>query len=156
MDDTTREIIDRITVKFDELTTIRSGHKCHVYYDCIQLSPSELARLAASAAGHLSEHAFDMVVGMANYGIFYAAALAGGKMVGILQKDGQFYGPSVKGKKVILADDVVASGSDMRKALKAIEAQGAEVVGFACIVDRSDGKADLSRPLWSAFQTNMA
>lgn len=155
MDETTREIIERITVRFDKPTVIRSGHSCMVYYDCIQLTPSDLARLAAQATGHLPEHAFDLAVGVAYYGIFFAAAVAGGKQVGILQVDGRYCGPAVRGKKVVLVDDVVYSGNGLRRGALILEQLGAQVVGNVCVVDRSEGKHCLSQPLWSAFQTSM-
>ena len=155
MDDTTRDIIERITVKFSKPTCIRSGHSCMVYYDCIQLTPSDLARLAAQATGHLEEHAFDLAVGVAYYGVLFAAAVAGGKQVVILQTDDKLCGPSVKGRRVVLVDDVVYSGSGMRRAAEIVRAAGATVAGYACIVDRSEGKTALDCPLWSAYRTNM-
>jgi orotate phosphoribosyltransferase len=104
------------------------------------------------------------VVGLAYSGILYAAAVAGGKKVGIIQKDGQFFGPPLKGLRVVIADDVVHSGGRIREAAGKVVAAGGEVVGFACIIDRSGGtfhtglisdQKGESKPLWSAFQTDM-
>ena len=84
--------------------------------------------------------------------------------MGILQKDGQLFGPSLNGLRVVVADDVVHSGGRIREAALKIAAAGGEVVGFACIVDRSGGRFATgvpsenngeSTPLWSAFQTDM-
>jgi orotate phosphoribosyltransferase len=164
MDDTTKRIIERISVSYPTPTRIPTGQVCSVFYDCFQLTPSELARLAADAVGHLDHDTFEMVVGLAYSGILYASAVAGGKRVGILQKDGQIFGPDMRGLRIIVADDVVYRGGRLREATAKIEALGATVVGYACIVDRSGGTAGQQislgpgrnpLPLWSAFQTDM-
>jgi orotate phosphoribosyltransferase len=164
MDETTKKVIDRISVVYPKPTKIPTGQTCSVFYDCFQLSPSDLARLAADAVGDVDHDSFDIVVGLAYSGILYAAAVAGGKKVGILQKDGQFFGPPLKGLRVILADDVVHSGGRLRDAAAKVTAAGGTLVGCACIIDRSGGKFQSgivseqngsSTPLWSAFQTDM-
>ena len=154
VDETTRAIIERITIRYSEPRAIRGGHTCRVFYDCSLLSPNDLARLAAEAAGHLEESTFGMVVGLAYSGVFLAAAVAGGRQVGILETDGKLYGPPVKGKRLLISDDVVYSGSHLLKADQILTAAGAEVVGYVCIVDRSEGQEPpLAKPLWSALRT---
>jgi orotate phosphoribosyltransferase len=164
MDETTKKIIEKISVVYPEPTRIPTGQSCSIFYDCFQLSPSDLARLAADAVGDVDHDTFDMVVGLAYSGILFAAAVAGGKKVGILQKDGKLFGPSLAGLRVIIADDVVHLGGRMREAAVKVAAAGGKVIGYACIVDRSGGRFVTglpsenngeSRPLWSAFQTDM-
>ncbi|MEY4669165.1 MAG: Phosphoribosyl transferase domain [Pseudomonadota bacterium] len=164
MDETTKKIIDKISVVYPKPTQIPTGQLCSVFYDCFQLSPSDLARLAADAVGDVDHDTFDIVVGLAYSGILFAAAVAGGKKVAILQKDGQLFGPALAGLRVIVADDVVHSGRRMREAAAKVIAAGGEVIGFACIVDRSGGRFSAGMasenmaklgPLWSAFQTDM-
>ena len=77
------------------------------------------------------------------------------QQVAILKENRELFGPSVKGHKVVIVDDVVHSGKRLSEAKKIVEQQGGQVVGFACIIDRSDKKFQLA-PLWSAFQTNMS
>lgn len=157
IDETTRAIIDRITVHYDQPTRIPAGYMCRVFYDCSHLSPNDLARLAAQATGHLTEGSFDLAIGLAYSGVFFAAAVAGGRQVGIVQIDGGIYGPSPAGKKVLLVDDVVFSGSRLTQAARAVEENGGRVVGYACVVDRSEGqlKSALGRPLWSAYEAGL-
>ena len=156
MDDTTKVIIERVTIRFPRPTRIPSGHVCSVFYDTYQLTPNEMARLAADATGHLDHDAFDTVVGLAYSGILYASAVSGGRMVAILQKDGKLFGPDLRGRRVVVADDVVFSGRHLQDAVEKVEREGGIVVGCACIVDRSGGKPEsLTQPLWSAFQTGM-
>jgi orotate phosphoribosyltransferase len=160
MDETTKAAIDRITIRFERPTRLPSGQVAGVFYDCYQLAPSELARLAADAIGDLDHDVFDMAVGLAYSGILYAAAVAGGRKVAILQKDGQIFGPDLRDKKVVVVDDVVHTGRHLLEATKKIEAEGGIVVGFVCIIDRSSGKllgtsSPLPAPLWSAFEAEM-
>jgi orotate phosphoribosyltransferase len=51
------------------------------------------------------------------------------------------------GQKVLMMEDVVTTGLSSREAIKAIEAAGGKVIAAACLVDRSDGKADVGVPL---------
>lgn len=156
MDETSKAIIEKVTQRFPQPTLIAEGLRCTVYYDCSRLTPSDLARLAAEATGDLDESQFDMVLGLAYTGIFFASAVAGGRLAGIYQTDGKLYGPSVKGRKVLLVDDVIHSGTHICKAQQAIEALGAKVVGFACIVDRLSTPGSLAgKTVWSALQAEL-
>ncbi len=156
MDETTRSIIEKITVRYAAPTKIPSGHECQVFYDCFQLSPNDLARLAAQTVGHLPDHSFDMVVGIAYSGVFFASAVAGGRQVAIIQKDEKLFGPSPQGKNILIVDDVVFKGNHLDRAERILTAAGGHVMGFACIIDRSAGAVgSKNRPLWSAFQTSM-
>lgn len=157
MDDTTGSIIERITVRFSKPEKIPSGHTASIYYDVAQLTPNDLARLAAAAAGHLNPHEFDLAVGLAYAGIYFAGAIAGGREVGILQKDGALWGPSVKGKKIILVTDVVLEGRELSAAAKSPALAGAKIVACACIVDRSNGRfGSAELPLYAALRTNFS
>jgi|688.fasta_scaffold57173_5 orotate phosphoribosyltransferase len=161
MDETTKAIIERVSIRFPKPSRIPSGQICSVFFDCFQLTPSDHARLAADAVGHLDHDAFDIVVGIAYSGILYSAAVAGGRKVVILQKDGRFFGPDLRGQRVVIADDVVFSGRHIMEATEKVKAEGGNVVGYACIIDRSGGMfsgdngGELGNPLWSAFQAGM-
>ena len=155
-DETTKKIIERITINYNQPTKLPSGHVSKVFFDCMMLTPNDLARLAAQATGDLDQDFFDLALGNAYGGLFFAAAVAGGRACAILQKDGLIRGPSLKGKKVIVVDDVVHSGNNLTNAKNIAQAQGALVVAYACIVDRSDGQfGSKELPLFSAFKTGM-
>ena len=155
MDETTREIIRSITIRSEAEQALPGGHNGCVYYNCADLTPSQLSRLAASAMWEDEHIEFDIVVGLAYRGIFFASAIAGGKPAAILQADGGIYGPFLDGKRVIIVDDVIVNGSTVSKSKKQIEAMGAKVVALACIIDRSNGLIgkELGAPLISAFRT---
>ena len=153
MDDTTRSVLDRITKRFSQETTLATGHCTKVFFDTVQLSPNDLARLAAQATGGLEHSAFDLALGIAYNGIFFAAAVAGGRQVAILQADGKLCGPSLAGKKVVIVSDIVVSGKQLYAGEKIARQAGAQVVGYVCIVDRSNGQVGTKeQPLYSASQ----
>jgi orotate phosphoribosyltransferase len=155
MDETTSSIIDRITIRSDKPMRLINGEYSSVFYDCIQLTPNDLARLAAESVGELSESTFDLAIGIAYSGILFAAAVAGGKQVAILDHEGAIQGPSIEGKKVILVDDVVHTGRRITLGIEAVNRNGGQLVGIACIVYRQgDLRSPLSVPVWSAVQLN--
>ena len=51
------------------------------------------------------------------------------------------------GEKVIVVEDIVSTGLSIRECVEALQALGADVVAAACIIDRSDGEADVGVPL---------
>ncbi len=51
------------------------------------------------------------------------------------------------GQKVLMMEDVVTTGLSSREAIAAIVAAGGRVIAGACLVDRSDGTADIGVPL---------
>ncbi len=51
------------------------------------------------------------------------------------------------GATVLMVEDVVTTGLSSREAIAAIAAAGGRVVHAACLVDRSDGAADVGVPL---------
>lgn len=51
------------------------------------------------------------------------------------------------GARVIIVEDIVTTGLSSRETVDALKAIGADVVGVACLIDRSAGDADVSVPL---------
>lgn len=56
------------------------------------------------------------------------------------------------GATVLMVEDVVTTGLSSREAIAAIHAAGGAVVAAACLVDRSDGTADVGVPLTSLLR----
>ena len=52
------------------------------------------------------------------------------------------------GQGVLLVEDVVTTGLSSREAIRAIEEAGSQVIAAACLVDRSNGSADVGVPLY--------
>lgn len=130
---------------------LANGEYSKIFYDCIQLTPNDLARLAAEAVGEIPESDFDMVVGLAYSGILFAAAVAGGKQVAILDHAHKLQGPDINGQRIIIADDVVHTTRRVNEAAGVISQYGGKVIGIACVIHRVSS-VQFAFPIWSAYQ----
>jgi orotate phosphoribosyltransferase len=53
------------------------------------------------------------------------------------------------GARVLIVEDIVTTGVSSRETIAAVEAAGGRVIACACLIDRSDGEADVGVPLIS-------
>jgi orotate phosphoribosyltransferase len=108
-----------------------------------------LRDLGARGARFARELGVDVVVGAETAGVPLAAAvsLAGGLPFAFVRKPGYrghevdeppVRGADVAGRRVLLVDDAVASGSSVERFAAALAAVGAEVVGVFVLVDMRD------------------
>ena len=112
-----------------------------------------------SALGTLIRDTFgtiDIVVSPAIGGIipgYETARALGCKAVFVEREDGEFQlrrGFEIPaGARVVMVEDIVTTGLSSRECIAAIRKHPGELVGAACIVDRSNGKADIGVPLVS-------
>jgi orotate phosphoribosyltransferase len=51
-------------------------------------------------------------------------------------------GESLKGKRVVVVEDVTTTGGSAVKAAEAVRAEGAEVVGVVTVIDRQEGAGE--------------
>jgi orotate phosphoribosyltransferase len=56
------------------------------------------------------------------------------------------------GQKVIIAEDVITTGKSTLETVEVLLANGAEVIGVACIVDRTGGENPFRFPIYSALE----
>jgi len=59
------------------------------------------------------------------------------------------------GQKILLVEDVVTTGLSSREAIKAIAAEGGEVIAAASLVDRSNGSVDLGVPFYPLIRLDV-
>ena len=52
-----------------------------------------------------------------------------------------------RGARVVMVEDIVTTGLSSRECLAAIRKHGADLLGAACLIDRSNGRADIGVPL---------
>ncbi|MBB5518774.1 orotate phosphoribosyltransferase [Amphiplicatus metriothermophilus] len=60
-----------------------------------------------------------------------------------------------KGARVAVVEDIVSTGLSARECIEAVRALGAEVIGLGCLIDRSDGTADVGAPLVALAALNV-
>ncbi|MCB1884154.1 MAG: orotate phosphoribosyltransferase [Geminicoccaceae bacterium] len=135
---------------------LSSGKRSPRYLQCarVMMDPRRGERLATALAETCRGLAVDAVVAPAMGGLVVGHELA--RALGVLSLfveriEGRFAlrrGFSIgKGWRVLIAEDVVTTGLSTREAAACCAAEGAEVVGVACLVDRTGGKAGLGFPL---------
>ena len=56
------------------------------------------------------------------------------------------------GERFLIAEDVITTGGAVKEVIQLIQEAGGEVVGVACLVDRSETSPDLGSPLCSILQ----
>lgn len=59
------------------------------------------------------------------------------------------------GTKVLMMEDVVTTGLSSREAIAAIEAASGKVIAGGCLVDRSNGAADIGVPLYPLIRLDV-
>ncbi|MFE1602923.1 orotate phosphoribosyltransferase [Methylobacterium sp. ID0610] len=119
--------------------------------------PVRTARVCAGLAALIRERygAVDIVVSPAIGGIVpgYETARALGAKAIFVERDpgGPFQlrrGFSIPaGSRAVMVEDIVTTGLSSRECLAALRAEPGEIVGAACLIDRSGGRADLGAPL---------
>jgi orotate phosphoribosyltransferase len=108
-----------------------------------------LAGLVTAAFGRI-----DVVVSPAVGGIvpgYETARHLGAKAIFVEREDGLFRlrrGFEIsEGARVLMVEDIVTTGLSSRECIAAIRQHPGELVGAACLIDRSDGRADIGVPL---------
>lgn len=56
------------------------------------------------------------------------------------------------GARVIMSEDIVTTGKSSKECIDVINKAGGKVVGATCLIDRSNGTADVGVPLFSLMQ----
>jgi len=139
---------------------LSSGRRSPVFLQkALVFSRPDLSeRLCKALAGRVSE-AFgqvDVVAGPAVGGIIPGYELArqlGCRSIFAERVDGRLTfrrGFAIEaGERVLIAEDIVTTGLSFRETVDALEHLPGEIVGGACVIDRSDGRADVGCELVS-------
>jgi orotate phosphoribosyltransferase len=128
------------------------------------MDPARTARLCAALARKVEDRfgKIDMVVSPAVGGIvpgYETARQLGAKAIFVERENGQFAlrrGFSIPpGARVLMVEDIITTGLSSRECLAAISAHSSQVVGAACLVDRSSGPLDVGVPLVSLIKLDI-
>jgi len=60
-----------------------------------------------------------------------------------------------KNSKVLVVEDVITTGKSSIECSKLAEVAGAEVIGFACLIDRSNGNSSIKKKIISQIKINI-
>lgn len=60
-----------------------------------------------------------------------------------------------EGARVVMVEDIVTTGLSSRECIAAIRRYSGELVGAACLIDRSNGRADIGVPLVSLVRMDV-
>ena len=158
---------DEILAEFRASDALLTGHfilssglhspvflqKMRVFQD-----PARTERLCRALAAAITDRfgKVDMVVSPAVGGIipgYETARALGCKAVFVEREQGEFRlrrGFEIPaGARVVMVEDIVTTGLSSRECLAAIREHPGELLGAACIIDRSNGTADVGAPLVS-------
>ena len=144
---------------------MKSGRHASAFLQCAHLI--EHADIAEKLCGELAERCREcganLVIGPALGGMIFGYTVA--RMLGLRfiyceRRDGVmtlrrgFRIPA--GAKVLVVEDLVATGGSVREVMEIVRAFGAEVVMVGAMVDRSRGKADFGVPFTSLAQVEVS
>jgi orotate phosphoribosyltransferase len=126
--------------------------------------PERTERLCRALAEAIAERfgQVDMVVSPAMGGVipgYETARALGCPAVFVEREDGEFRlrrGFRIPaGARVVMVEDIVTTGLSSRECLAAIRRHPGELVGAACLIDRSNGRADVGVPLVSLLKLDV-
>ena len=145
---------------------LSSGLHSSKYVQCAQLmsKPSQAQKICDSLAAKIIKEIddFDLILSPAMGGIIVGYEI--GKILNkqtifservngefILRRDFQIK----KGNKVLIVEDVITTGKSSLECSKLVISNEAKVVGYACIIDRSNGKSSIKEKIISQLELNI-
>lgn len=149
------ELVRCGAVKFGDFT-LTSGKKSKYYVDVKQAItiPVILKQIAKELKAKVRDAEMLAGVELGAVPILVAAALEMNLPYVIIRKGERTHGtgkkmegPSVKGKRVLIIEDVTTTGSSVQKAVELLRSEGANVSRVETVVDRGEGAAELLRAL---------
>lgn len=153
---------DQILQHFQDTNALLEGHfllssglHSPKYLQCaLALQyPADSAKFGKAIAEHFLDSGIETVASPAIGGLVIGYAVAEALNVRFIwteRQDGKMTvrrGFTIKpGEKILVVEDVITTGGSTRECIAALEENGANVVGAASIIDRSNGAADVGVP----------
>ena len=145
---------------------LSSGLHSAQYVQCAQLmsKPDKAIKLCKSLSEKIKNELkdFDIILSPAMGGIIVGYEI--GKMLNketIFSErvNGQFKlrrdFAIKKGQKVLIIEDVITTGKSSLECSKLVSSNGAEIIGYACIIDRSNGQSNIKDKIVSQVKLNI-
>ena len=145
---------------------LSSGLHSSKYVQCAQLmsKPNQATRICESLANKIKNEFSDfyLILSPAMGGIIVGYEL--GKILNKqtifservngefkLRRDFQIK----KGNKVLIVEDVITTGKSSLECSKLVKENNADIVGYACIIDRSNSKSEIKDKIISQVELNI-
>ena len=156
------EILKKSDALLEGHFLLSSGKHSNRYVQCAKVLryPEYAAQVLSTVVDQIKDLDIDLVVGPAMGGVIVSYGLGrqlNKEAVFTERKDGVMQlrrGFEVKpGAKIIISEDVVTTGKSTLETKKALEELGGEVIGVACIADRTS--APIGMPIYSAIKLDI-
>ena len=145
---------------------LSSGLHSSKYVQCAQLmsKPHKANKICVSLAEKIKKEfpEFDLILSPAMGGVII------GYEIGKLLKKETIFSERVnsvfklrrdfkikKNSKVLIIEDVITTGKSSLECSKLITSNNGSIVGYACIIDRSNGKSKIKKKIVSQVQLNI-
>lgn len=124
---------------------LNSGLHSEYYFEKFRIleNPEAAGKLCSMIADKFKDKDIDWVIGPTTGGIIIAFEVARqmSKLAGFAEeREGKRIigrGFDIKGKKVLIVDDVMTTGKSLIETIDAVKEKNAEIVGIAVLIDRS-------------------
>ena len=156
------EILKKSDALLEGHFLLSSGKHSNRYVQCAKVLryPEYAAEVLSTVVDQIKDLDIDLVVGPAMGGVIVSYELGrqlNKETVFTERKDGVMElrrGFEVKpGAKIIIAEDVVTTGKSTIETKEALEKLGGEVIGVACIANRTS--KDIGMPIYSAIKLDI-
>ena len=145
---------------------LSSGLHSPKYVQCAQLMsiPSEAVKICQSLVDKIKREFtdFDIILSPAMGGIivgYELGKLLNKRTIFSERVDGKFKlrrnFKIEKGNKVLIVEDVITTGKSSLECSKLVSLNNAEIIGYACIIDRSNGQSNIKDKIVSQVKLNI-
>ena len=145
---------------------LSSGLHSSKYVQCAQLmsKPNYASKICVSLASKIKSEIenFDLILSPAMGGIIVGYELGkilNKKSIFSERVDGEFKlrrdFKINKGEKVLIVEDVITTGKSSIECSNLVTLNKANIAGYACIIDRSNGKSEIKEKIVSQVELNI-
>jgi orotate phosphoribosyltransferase len=143
---------------------LTSGRHSDQYFQCAKVLqfPNYTSEVCSPLVNYFESFIIDTVIAPAMGGIIVGYEVArqlGKRSIFTEREDNKMTlrrGFSIsENEKVLVCEDVVTTGGSVFEVIEVVKSFGAEVIGVASIVDRSNGKVDFGLPYKSSLKLNV-
>jgi len=145
---------------------LSSGLHSPSYVQCAQLmsKPSQAVKICVSLATKIKNefNDFDLILSPAMGGIIIGYELGkilNKKTIFSERVNGKFElrrdFKIEKGDNVLIVEDVITTGKSSIECSELVKLRKANIIGYACVIDRSNGKSDIKEKIISQIQLNI-